>query len=148
MAKVFTGNVAINQTIAMSIRTTFHSENKRNNNNKHTDKRVLFSSYHRRRVHYSAAFFTLQPKWIVSALPGGRLHLLRTVHRQGTNPHLPNASPPASTASPCYWPTSPIFARSSPSPLTQNAQNLSIGAPGTVSQRQLDELNIRFKLEV
>jgi aspartyl-tRNA synthetase len=42
----------------------------------------------------------------------------------------------------------PNIARSSPSPLTQNAQNLSIGAPGTVSQRQLDELNIRFKLEV
>jgi len=84
MAKLFTGNVAINQTIPMSIRTTFHSENKRNNNNKLTDKRVLFSSYHRRRVHYSATFFTLQPKWIVSALPGGRLHLLHTVHRQST----------------------------------------------------------------
>ena len=84
MAKVFTGNVAINQTIAMSIRTTFHSENKRNNNNKLTDKRVIFSSYHRRRVHYSATFFTLQPKWIVSALPGGKLHLLHTVHRQST----------------------------------------------------------------
>ena len=92
IAKVFTDNVAINQTMAMRIRTIFGSENKRNNN-KHTDKRVLFSSYHRRRIHYSAAFFTLQPKQIVSALPGGRPRLLRTVHRQGRNPHLPMPRP-------------------------------------------------------
>jgi len=61
MAKVFTGNVAINQTIAMSIRTTFHSENKRNNNNKHTDKRVLFSSYHRRESITQRHFLPFSP---------------------------------------------------------------------------------------
>ena len=53
------------------------------------------------------------------------------------------ASPRASTAWSCCWPARTRIREIIPFPMNKNAQDILMGAPSEVTQKQLDELHIR-----